>query len=503
MTASGQYEFGYDYQLSLLALALREPKFATDYSFLLEPQYFEVPEFRHLARALLDYLNKYGKSPDPAIYHDIVRAYARSKQIDEPTCLRIENTLDRALTCELFDVEFIREEAINFAKFQLMKAAILNAYNNMTKLQTYEQINEQFQKIQEIDTPTSHMLQFSAIAQEIPNWFRSDSVTATQSRIPTGLRALDDHMFGGAARGKLGVILARSGGGKSHTLIHLGAQAIRQGYPVYHFAFGDMNSKEVSLRYAANFTGINSYDIIRGVKSDYHVAILNWLQLSNKDLFISAYPPDTITANNLKSIISSMISRTGVKPAMVIVDYADNLSTGGKHETESSKRNSEMGKIYQQLIKIAVQFDCVVWTGSQVQRSFYRISSQSSGETQGTRWVPGLIDTQAVAEAIKKIDAAEYVLSMNQSREDREAGIARLFEAKIRFGSDLHVIEVRFDLGTSMLIETGVVHNVREEEVASRSRTPTPHLQLDRLPPDPDRERIASVVNSPLSARPS
>jgi hypothetical protein len=185
MTASGQYEFGYDYQLSLLALALREPKFATDYSFLLEPQYFEVPEFRHLARALLDYLNKYGKSPDPAIYHDIVRAYARSKQIDEPTCLRIENTLDRALTCELFDVEFIREEAINFAKFQLMKAAILNAYNNMTKLQTYEQINEQFQKIQEIDTPTSHMLQFSAIAQEIPNWFRSDSVTATQSRIPT------------------------------------------------------------------------------------------------------------------------------------------------------------------------------------------------------------------------------------------------------------------------------------------------------------------------------
>ena len=186
-------------------------------------------------------------------------------------------------------------------------------------------------------------------------------------------------------------MMQKSGGGKTHALTFFGSQAIRRGYPVYHFAFGDMNQWEVSLRYAANFTGIDSYDIIRGVKSDYHVAALNWLQQGNKDLFVCAYPPDTITPGNLKSIISSMISRTGVRPAVVIVDYADNLATGGKYESDSSKINSNMGKIYQQLIKIAVQFDCVVWTGSQVQRSFYRVSSQTAGETQGVRYVPGLI----------------------------------------------------------------------------------------------------------------
>jgi replicative DNA helicase len=504
-TAS-QYPYDHSFQLSLLALAYREPKFSTDYIFLLEPIYFDSQEFRHLARILLDYIHRYGRPPEPTIYHDIVRSYALSKQMADAECHNLENVLDRALTYELTDIEWIREEAVLFAKGQMMKAAILNAYHNLSKPSDYVAVVNEFQKILEIDTPASHTLRFADIIQQIPQYFRSDSSISTQSRIPTGLPALDDHMFGGAARGKLGTVMARSGGGKTHLLTYLGSQAIRRGYPVYHFAFGDMNQWEVSLRYAANFTRIDSYDIYKGIKSDFHVAALNWLQQGNKDLFVTAYPPDTITPGNLKSTISSMISRTGVKPAMVIVDYADNLATGDRHTTSTSERNSQMGVIYQQLIKIAVQFDCVVWTGSQVQRSFYRLSSQSSGENQGSRWVPGLIDTDAIAEAIKKIDAAEYILSINQSREDDLVGIARIFEAKIRFGKDKHVIDVRFDKGTSMFTEREV-HNVEEEAAAARAGLPTGHLQLERLPIDspldPDRARIASIMETPLSARPS
>lgn len=495
MTGSGSYPFDFDFQLSLIALAFREPKFSIDYNFLLEPTYFDNEDLRHLARILADFCGRHGKTPDPSIFHDLVRSYSISKRMEEAVCQRIEFALDRALTHELTDIEWIREEAVRFAKGQLMKSAILNAYNNLANFDDYGKIVDTFQKILEVDMPTDRVLQFAQIASEIPTQFRGDSSNSIQTRVPTGLPSLDDHMFGGSARGKLGVIMAASGFGKTHFLTFLGSQAIRRGYAVFHIALGDMNAWEVSLRYAANFTSIDSYDIIRGVNSDYQAAILRWLQAANKDLFISAHPPDTVSTGNLKSIISSLISKSGVKPALIIVDYADNLFLGSTRNPEASHTNSLLGTAYKQLIKIAAQFDAALWTGSQVQRSFYRLSSKVSGEMQGARYVPGIIDTDAIAEAIKKIDQAEYIISLNQSKEEREAGIARLFEAKIRFGKDKHVIDVAFDKGTSMFLEQAV-HNADED--AREAVRSTPSSPVMKLPKDPNREMLAKVIDSPF-----
>lgn len=502
-TGTATYPFGFDFQLRILALAFREPRFFLEYGFLIEAQYFDNEEFRHLARILRDHFGKFNRIPEVTLCRDLVRSYATTRRFDEDQCIVIERVLEKIISVELSDFEWLKEEAVKFVQGQMMKTYIIEAAKGLQsgKLEDYSQIVAKFQSILEIAAPNSGVLKFSDVALEIPAQMRENSVFANTRRVKTNIPAFDDHTFGGCAAGKLGVVMARSGGGKSHTLVHLGAAAIRNGFPVFHYTFGDMNQWEVLVRYAANFTGIDSNDIAHGRGGDYFTRMMEWLQGGSKELFVSCHPTDSVTPGMLKSMISSMIARTGVHPGLIVVDYADNLATGHRFSADAAENNSILGHVYQQLLKIAGQFEAVVWTGSQVSRNHWRDASTADS---GGRL--GVIDSDAAAQAIKKVDQADYILSLNQTRDENEQGIARIYEAKIRFGRDKHTIICNFNKGTSTFTEL-MVESTPEAEVSDRRRqrreapAPLEALEAESIVSSEQRRHIEAWASTPFGSR--
>ena len=67
-------------------------------------------------------------------------------------------------------------------------------------------------------------------------------------------------MQGGLGRGEIGVVTANTGVGKSHWLVAMGANAMRNGKNVLHYTF-ELTEHAVGLRYDSNLCDINSNEV--------------------------------------------------------------------------------------------------------------------------------------------------------------------------------------------------------------------------------------------------
>lgn len=487
--ASEVLPFGYHFQASLLAIAYREPKFMQEHEQVLQAKYFENEEFRHLARVLLDHFVRYGRTPDLDLAVDVVRQYAIDHRLSESARQALEISIEGISTLEIANQDWVIEQATRFAQAKAMKSALVKAVKTLDDPDKYGEVLGEIERALEIAAPRSSLLRFRDVALDIPTRIREQSTLSSTRRIKTGLSSLDEHMFGGSAPGKLGVILAPSGSGKTHFMVFLGAAAIRAGHSVFHYTLGDMGEWEVMVRYAANFTGIDSKKIFSGTGPDYTAAMTRWMANVQSDLVVSVHTADSLTPSALRSHISATIVKTGIRPSLIIVDYADNLASGMAPTVNAYERYEQLGYLYQQLLKIGYQFDAAVWTGSQVGRM---------------HWSDDVIDRDAVSASVKKIEHADYVLTLNQTREEAQENKARIFEAKIRFGEDKHVLNVRFDKATSNFIEESV-HEAASAPAKGRLRkrgekAPEPAPAADESEVvDPRREKLRNLVKNPLS----
>lgn len=792
---SEEFPYGNEFQIILIALAFREPKFIDLYEHILQPQFFDREEFRHIVRIITQYFSRYGRTPDAHLAYGVIRSYCMDKKFPESVVQLLENVLDKIFKADLENADFVKEEAIRFAQAQLMKETLLEGVKKIDDPSNYPELLKKFERVLEVAAPRDYGMKFNDIALDLPAQLREHSIFSLSRRVKTGIKSFDEHTFGGSAPKKLGVVMAPSGSGKrilfstpvlttsgwkthgelvvgdevfglngkpirviatgnigsinckltfsnnstiychedhewllfdrtgsrrcwriletkklietkipslgkgllklkpdlmrgersrfqlptiealqfsekklplhpyvlgvwlgdgthtkacvthdekdfemideivrlgypissvqthkttgvkttyfggefdkekhfgvcgplrkglkesgvfgnkhipdlylqssieqrlqllagiidtdgtftkegkvvistvseklangivelvrsfgwrtkftvveprtstsgiigkqqifriqfvpylpvptklprkkiegskfpkrrvgvvsselgdfgfgnciqvdspdgiylvgkelipthnSHLLVQFGATAIRNGQPVFHYTFGDMDMYEVFLRYASNFSGIPSGDIMHGTGRDYHTTMLSWIKENKQDLLVSTHPADTMTTAALRSHISMQISRTGIHPALIIIDYADNLAFNMQKKYGGFEHSMQLGEVYQQLIKLAHQFDCAIWTGSQVARD---------------HWKDEVIDRDGIAASAKKIDHADYIITINRTEEERNFGTARLYEAKIRFGKDKHTIPVSFNTSTSRIEE--------------------------------------------------
>lgn len=490
-----EYPYGTEFQLKLLALAFREPKFINEYEQVLAPTYFDTDEFKHLAKIALEHFRNYGQSIDTGLVFDAIDSYCRSNRFSEAVKDRLVNTFGKLVDEDLSSGEWVRDKALQFAQSQAVKEALVRGVRSIDDTENFPKIIADLESAIGMNAPKRSSVNFRDIAHEIPSILRETSVYSRANRIPTGIPTIDDAMFGGPARRKLGLIMAPSGVGKSHMLTNLGANAIRYGFSVFHFTFGDMEDIEVLVRYAGNFTGINTQNIFSGNGSNYDASIVEVLKSVSADLFVSTHPADTITTSQLNSMISRMIAQTGVKPGMVVVDYADNLATGMKYTSDPGEISARMGHTYQQLAKIAAKYDVLVWTGSQVKLP---------------NWGDDIITNAGIARSVSKIEHVDYNITINQNQAEHEQNIARLFTAKTRFGKDKAIVPVHFDKSTSRITEmdeseTEEFEVKRKDRAAPKKRRlATIKKQMDdgddgeELPADEKKDLLASVLKKAI-----
>ena len=154
------------------------------------------------------------------------------------------------------------------------------------------------------------------IGHEYLTGFEERMSQQSRNTVPTKWDSVNELMDGGLAGGELGVIVAPAGIGKSWTLQAIGADAIKQGKTVIHYTL-ELNAQYVGLRYDTIVSGQPT-----GNLQYYKEEVLKKINQLKGNLIIKYYPTRSASVATITAHLQQC-ELQGIKPDMVLVDYAD------------------------------------------------------------------------------------------------------------------------------------------------------------------------------------
>jgi replicative DNA helicase len=212
--------------------------------------------------------------------------------------------------------------------------------------------------------------------------------------LATGFRDLDDATSGGLRRGKLYILAARPGMGKTSMLMSVSLNAAKLGGRI-GIASQEMNRDEIVERFAALETGINLQKINMGrLTDDEYTRFVKACGILGK-LKIEVDDANRLTPMDLRAKCLRWENEMGLD--LLVVDYLQILSSGGAFSP--NQRTQEVGFFAREMKQIAREFNVPVYCAAQLNRA-------SEGRNDHR---PGLSDLRESGEIEQEADVVEFI----------------------------------------------------------------------------------------------
>ena len=405
---------------------------------LVEPNLFDEP-YRRIARAVLDYRSRYSAAPGVAHIDDIFETLIdKKRQTGAPVLARILTALREQ--AEGLNAEYVLTRVSEFAKRQHFKRA---AFEVVKQYQGgAENIGEDVERI------FLDAVRHQATAHD-PGTFLNDKGRALsfltrdhQDRLTVGIPEFDKRGLG-PGRKELWLFMAPRKRGKSWAMVHLGRQALIHRWKVCHVSL-EMSEEQVAQRYFqslfaiakrpdASRQTIMEYDELgrlAGLRLELNKPKLHW-QLPNITKLVSKkvdewgaklgrivikkFPTGKLTVPQLEAYLDYLENVNRFVPDLLIVDYPDLM------KLSASELRQDLTRTYVDLRGLADVRNIAVAVPTQANRA-------------GTD--AKLLTSVHVADAIDKIATADIVITYNQTKQEKELGLARLFVDAARTDED-------------------------------------------------------------------
>lgn len=393
--------YGSEFQQKTIALLISDKSFLDQIIDALSVEFYGSEAKKWIVEKTIEYYNEYKKTPSANYFKSEFRSI-------ESDTLRVSvlDELQKAWNSrEDEDLEYVKNEFLNFAKNQRVKEAILSSVS-LVKQGNYERIKKK------LDDALN-----SGISRDIGHVYKQEVESrleeSSRVTVPTGWEVINDEIDGGLGPGELGVIAAPSGAGKTWCLAHLGLSAVKAGYNVLHYTL-ELDEDQTGLRYDSILSGYSPTEA-----KEHKSEIIDAVSELEGNLSIKQFPTKSASVQTLNAHYEKVQAIEG-RPDAVLVDYADLLSTVS-HEQSSDNTYLQMGNIYTQIRKLAGELQIPVWTVSQ--------STRDSIDEE-------VIQADMIADSYKKIMIADVVLSLSRTKSDKLSNTARFHFIKNRFGQD-------------------------------------------------------------------
>ena len=391
-------KFGYSFQVKLMSALFTDKAFLQQILDILDPKYFESETNIWIVRCIIDYFNKYKQQPTL----EVMKVELDKVENDVLKTTIVENLKEVTKHLHSSDQDFIKDEAIEFCKNQVIKNAIMSSVDLLQTGQ-YDQIKTNIDNAMKAGSERD-------IGHEYNIAVDDRFSETTRKTVATNWDSINSVMDGGLGPGELGVFVAPAGIGKSWGLVNVAAHAVKNGLNVVHYTL-ELSAPYVGLRFDSVFTGIAAQNL------KYHIdEIKENVNNLEGNLVVKYYPTKTASVNTLKAHIEKCILQDK-KPDVIIVDYADLLRGAGR----TQDLRHELGNIYEDLRGMAGEYEIPVWTASQANRSALE---------------EDVIGADKIAESYAKIMTADFVISLSRKIEDKISGTGRWHVIKNRFGPD-------------------------------------------------------------------
>tara|TARA_R110000782_G_scaffold30885_2_gene76548 strand:- start:531 stop:1871 length:1341 start_codon:yes stop_codon:yes gene_type:complete len=390
-------QYGHSFQTKAIGILITDRDFLQQIADIVSPDYFDNDAGKWIIRKTLSYYTEYKTVPTMEVFK--VELENLNKELQN---VAVKDLLKQAYKAsKATDLGFVKDTFLDFCKNQTLKGALMRSVD-LLELGDYDDIRNLIDNALKAGTERDIGHEYIT---ELEDRFREEA----RNTIATPWPLINNLLGNGLGQGDLGLIAGGPGGGKSWALIALGAQAVKLGYTVIHYTL-ELSEKYVGRRYDACLTEIPVGDI-----TDHKEAVIERLSTLKGGLYIREYPAGQATVNTIHAHLEKCIQQD-IKPDMIIVDYADLLTS----KTSKEKRD-KLDDIYTSLRGLATTMKVPIWTASQVNRS-------------GAR--EDIIQGDRMAESYSKMMITDFAMSLARSAEDKENGTGRWHVMKNRYGAD-------------------------------------------------------------------
>lgn len=406
------HKYGLDFQVKIIASILTDRSFLERIVDIVDVDAFENESHRWIVKEIIQYYMEYKDMPTPQVFKVRVDTIENS----DFKSSAVEQLRGVYMKISEKDLQFVREQFLEFCKNQKLKNAIIESVDHL-KTGEYDKIKGLVDKAMkagmERNLGHNYHIEIAARMSEM-----------CRKTISTGWEVVDDLMDGGLGPGELGIVVAPAGIGKSWLLCSLGANAMKSGKNVAHFTL-ELNENYVGLRYDCCFTGIDFQEI-----KHQQSTVEDQIKKIKGKLFVKYFPLKTVSAQSLKFHVERIQTLEGIRIDEMIVDYADILRPLEREKNSNSY--SEAGGIYEELRQAAGELQIPIWTASQTNR---------------TGLNEDIVQAHNVSDSYRKIMTADFVISVARNLQDKSNNTARCHIIKNRFGPDGMTLYAKMNTG--------------------------------------------------------
>ena len=389
--------YGLGFQTKVISSLLKNKNFLLNIRDVITPDYFDNQAHQWLVDQIVKYFDKYHATPTLDTLHIEV------KKIDNDVLkTSVVEQLKESYKASNEDAEYVEAEFSNFCKNQQLKKALLTSVD-LLQSGMYDDIRHLIDAALKagMDKNIGH-----EYTKDVEDRYREEY----RKPIVTPWNVVNELLQGGLGEGDFGLIFGGPGGGKSWSLIALGAAAVKAGYNVCHYTL-ELSEAYVGKRYDACFTNISVAQI-----QEHRKTVEATIDKLPGKLIIKEYPMGKATISTIESHIQKC-KDLGDAPDLVLIDYVDLL----RANRVSKERKEEIDDVYVATKGLARELKIPIWSVSQVNRA---------GANDN------VIEGDKAAGSYNKMMITDFAMSLSRRRQDKAGGTGRFHIMKNRYGMD-------------------------------------------------------------------
>ena len=319
------------------------------------------------------------------------------------------------------DFEFVKKTTNSFIQVQELKNLSESDIKNIVDNNSLESLDKVLEKIRNI-------INIGTEDEDPDDAEDFDETLFTQRYrdfISTGLVELDN-IITGLPKGKLGMILAGQGVGKSTILTNFSVNAFKQGKKVLHVIFGENEIRDVKLLISSSLTGMSFKDAQKepDVATKKTKEAISKIKTKTLGLIkIMRFPSNEMTVPKLKNWIIKYQQKVGYKFDQINIDYVDEMVSHLSNQNNPYQGEKE---VVAAILDMFVEFDICGWTATQAKK-------EANNKKQ--------LDLNDSGGSVAKVKKAQVVLTIGRDSDDRNNNRATFHLAKSNISPSGHVFE--------------------------------------------------------------
>lgn len=426
-----------EFQYKLTKLFVEDSKFFEDVASIVDQNAFTDPLLRTFIGTIKDYYTNQGNIPSYETINIILKQKARTQ-----TDIEEWDALTKRLKFETSyeGCEIVKDTAVKFFKQQnLIKVA-----NKILDIAGKGDIDRyaECQKLLEDAAMAGQEDDFGFNIFDMQDKALSNDYTVS---IPTGISKLDEVLGGGLDKGKLGLLIAPAGFGKTSFTTAIDAYAAsykcdmnnNQGFKVLQIYFED-DDVDITRKHFAKITGTEARYMKRldnAQRTEITEMLTNYIDrdMIRQNLRLKHFKTGTKSASDIEIFVKRLIN-SGFKPDLISIDYFECLAPergGYSTDTEWTREGVTMRK----LENMAHDLNCAIW-----------IPTQGTKDSMNS---PEVVRMDQASGSAKKVHVAQLILSIARAIGDIDKSRAVISILKNRSGKSGKIFRnVYFDNGT-------------------------------------------------------